>query len=70
MFHKNWPGGGELFLQNVLQMVTPTNHVIARAGFTLSWAHDTLDQKKSYMSAGPLALSHLLNPSLVIALRS
>ena len=28
------------------------------------------DQKKSYMSAGPLALCHMLNPSLVIALRS
>ena len=28
------------------------------------------DQKKSYMSAGHLVLCHLLNPSLVIALRS
>ena len=28
------------------------------------------NQEKSYMSAGPLALCHMLNPSLVIALRS
>ena len=28
------------------------------------------DQKKSYMSAGSLLLCHMLNPSLVIALRS
>ena len=28
------------------------------------------DQKKSHMSAGPLTLCHVLNPSLVIALRS
>ena len=28
------------------------------------------NQKKSYMSAEPLALCHMLNPSLVIALRS
>ena len=28
------------------------------------------DQKKFYLSAGPLALSHVLNPSLVIALSS
>ena len=27
------------------------------------------DQKKSYMSAEPLALCHVLNPSLIIALR-
>ena len=64
-------------------MVTPTNHVIAQAGFTLSldpWHFGDFsniflpnideDQKKSYMSAGPMALCHLLNPSLVIALRS
>ena len=63
-------------------MVTPTNHVIARAGFTLSWAlalwdfrniflpNAGEDQKKSYMSPGPMALCHMLNPSLVIALRS
>ena len=63
-------------------MVTPTNHVIARAGFTLSWDPGTWDfcniflpntdedQKKSYMSAEPLALCHMLNPSLVIALGS
>ena len=61
-------------------MVTPTNHVLAQAGFTLCWAHGTLgfllyfppntgeDQKKFYMSAGPLALCHMLNPSLDIAL--
>ena len=69
-------------MQNVQQMVTATNHVIAQAGFILSWARGTLgllqyflpnaveDQKKSYMSLGPLTLCHLLNPSLVIALRS
>ena len=28
------------------------------------------DQKQSYISAGPLAQCHMLNPSLVIALRS
>ena len=43
---KNWRGGGKLFLKNVRKMVTPTNHVIARAGFTLRWA----------TGAGPLAL--------------
>ena len=54
-------------------MVIPTNRGIARAGFTLSWAAGTLgfsqyfpantgkDQIKSYMSAGPLALCHMLN---------
>ena len=52
--HKNWRGGaidickiyappksmggGKWFLKNVQNMVTPTNHVIARAGFTLRWA--------------------------------
>ena len=63
-------------------MVTPANHVIARAGFTLRWAPGTLgfcsiflantseEQKNSYVSAGPLAQCHVLNPSLVIALRS
>ena len=52
-------------------MVTPTNDVIAPAGFTLRWAPGTLgflqyflpntgeDQKKSYMSAEPLAMYHL-----------
>ena len=62
-------------------MVTSANHVIARAGFTLCWAPGTLgfslhiflpntseDQKTSYVSAGPLAQRHMLNPSLVIAL--
>ena len=60
----------------------PTNHVIARVGFTLSWAPGTLrflqyfraktdeDQTKSCLSAGPLALCSVLNPSLVIALHS
>ena len=63
-------------------MLTPANHVIARAGFTLFWAPGTLgfcniflpntreDQKNSYVRAGPLAQCHVLNPSLVIALRS
>ena len=63
-------------------MVTPADHVIARAGFTLCWAPGTLgfcniflpntseDQKISYVSAGPLAQCHTLNLSLVIALRS
>ena len=66
----------------VQQIVTPTNNVIVRAGFTSSWASGTLefcniflpntgeDQKKSYLSAEPLALCHMLNPSLVIALFS
>ena len=56
---------------------TPTNHVIARAGFTLSWTPGTTGflqyfpvkcsrrPTKSDMSAGPLALCHMLNPSLV-----
>ena len=82
LLHKNWPGEGELLLKNVQLRVTPTNHVIAGAGFTLSWTlafwdfcniflpNIGEDQKKSYMSAGSLALGHLLNPSLVIALRS
>ena len=39
---KNRRGGGQLLLQNVQQIVTPTNHVIARARFTLSWAPGTL----------------------------
>ena len=55
-------------------MVMPTNHVIARGGFTLCWAPGASgfsqyfppktgeDQKKSFMSAGPLALRHMLNP--------
>ena len=58
------------------------NHVISRAGFTLCWGPGTLRflqyfpstyklrPKKSYLSAGPLALCHMLNPSLVIPLRS
>ena len=33
--HKNWRGGGKLFLKNVQKMVASTNHVIAQAGFTL-----------------------------------
>ena len=49
----------------------PTNDVIAQAEFRLSWASGTLrfsqyfltntaeDQKKSYLSEGPLALSHI-----------
>ena len=39
---KNWPGGGELLLQNVQSIVKPINHVFAQAGFTLSWAPGTL----------------------------
>ena len=62
-------------------MVTPANHVIAPAGFTLCWAlalwnfrniflpNTGEDKKKYYLSAGPLTLCHMLNPSLVIALR-
>ena len=38
LLHKNWRDGGELFVKSVQWMVTPTNHVIARAGFTLCWA--------------------------------
>ena len=83
LLHKNRRGGGELLLKNVQYIVTPTNRVIVRAGFTLSWATGTLeysqyfpaynadqDQKKSYLSVGPLALCHMLNPSMVIALRT
>ena len=63
-------------------MVTLTTHVIAgsdlhcvgllaRLDFRNIFLPDTgEDQKKSYVSAGPLALSHVLNPSLVITLRS
>ena len=61
LLHKNWPGGGELLLQNVPLMITPTNHVNAQAGFTLNWTlalwdfcniflpNTGEDQKKSYM---------------------
>ena len=87
LLHKNWRGGGELLLQNEQLIAMPSNHVIARARFTLSWAPGTLEylnifppnyqkkvsseiKKKSYLSAGPLALSRMLSPSLVIALRS
>ena len=81
LLHKNWPGGGEVLLKNVQKIVTPTNYVIARTGFALSWTlalwdfrniflpNTGEDQKKSYLSAGPPALCHLLNSSLVIALR-
>ena len=41
LLQKNWRGGGELLLKNVQYIVTSTNHVIARAGFTLSWAPGT-----------------------------
>ena len=63
-------------------MVMPTNHVIARAGFTMSKALTLWDfrnifrlntaenQKTSYMHAGLLALSQMLNPPLVSARRS
>ena len=63
-------------------MVTRANHFIARAGFTLCWVPGTLgfcdiflantseEQKNSYVKAGPLTQCHVLNPSLVIALRS
>ena len=40
--HKNWRRGGELLSKNVQQIVTPSNHVIARAGFSLSWVPGTL----------------------------
>ena len=62
-------------------MVTPTNNVIARAGLdcvgplalwdirNIFLPNTGEDQKKFYMIAGPLALCHMLNPSLV-ALRS
>ena len=65
-------------------MVAPTSDVTARAGFTLHGSPGTSenfpniflpnvgeDQKKSYhLSAGSLALSHIVNPALVVALRS
>ena len=86
--HKNWRGRGKLYLKNVQKMVTPTNHVIARAGFTLRgtsgaeplalWDFRNIflpntgkDQKMCYgLSAGLLALYHMLNSTLVIALHS
>ena len=33
LLYKNWRAGGEFLLKNVHQIVTPTNHVIALAGF-------------------------------------
>ena len=36
LLHKNWRGEGKLLLKNNVQ------YVIARAGFTLSWAPGTL----------------------------
>ena len=69
----------------VQQMVTFTNHAIARVGFKLCGTPGILEivatffcqimlktkKKKSYhLSAEPLALYHILNPALVIALRS
>ena len=59
----------------------PSNHVIARAGFELGPWHfgifaifscqvQVKTKKKSYLSAEPLAQSHMLNPSLFVALRS
>ena len=41
LLHKNWRVES-LLLKNVQWTVTPTNHVIARAGFKLSWAAGTL----------------------------
>ena len=83
---KNWQGGGELLLKNcTIDGYVLTNHVIDRAGFTLCGAPGTLeilaksfiakkgeDQKKnSYqLSAESLALCHMINSALVIALRS
>ena len=66
-------------------MVTPTNHVIARNGFTLHGSFGTFgdfcnifplnigeDQKEfHHQRAGPLTLCHIMvNPAQVIALRS
>ena len=54
-------------------MFTLTNHVIAQAEFTLRGAMVLWDFRniKFYdLSARPLALSHVLNPALVITLRS
>ena len=64
-------------------MVTPTNHVIPGpdlycAGPLVLGDYRNIfppnigeDQKKSYhMSAGLLALAHVVNPALVIAIRS
>ena len=39
---ENWRGGGESLLKNVQWMITPTNHVIAQAGFTLREALGTM----------------------------
>ena len=58
-------------------MVTPTNHVIARGPWHFRDFRNIFqpnigeDQKKSYyLSAGPLALGRMVNPVLVITLRS
>ena len=65
-------------------MVTPPNHFIARAGFTLGGAPGILKifaksscriyvkaKKKCYhQSMGPLAMCQMVNPALAIALRS
>ena len=68
----------------VQQMLALTNHVIARAGFTLRAAPGSLeifetsscetyeDQQKIYhLNMGaPGTIRHVVNPALVIALRS
>ena len=67
----------------VQEMATPTNHIIVPAGLhyegplALADFRNILlpnigeDQKKSHhLSAGPLALYHMVNPALVIALRA
>ena len=64
-------------------MISPANYIVARGGFTLRRTHGIRgilqhltpnlreDQKKSYhMSEGLLVLCQMVNPSLIIPLRS
>ena len=50
LLHKNWRGGGALVVKNAQYMVTPTNDVIAQAGFTLSWTPGTLGFLKYFLA--------------------
>ena len=70
------------FTKMVQEIITPSNHVIVRTGFILRgplalWGFSNIfllnvdkDQKSHHLSAEPLALCHMANPALVIALRS
>ena len=49
ILYKNWRGGGEFIVieKCTTDIVTPANHVIARAGFTFSGASGTVLYVKS-----------------------